>query len=103
MTNIIDFTEPIKANPYDGDVAALIAAGEGKAAELIVPTDQANKARVLYAKAANAADRTARVRLQEEDKKAGTTRFVFTLKERRKPSRGKTGAEVEQTPDAPVE
>lgn len=102
MSNIIDFTEPEKVNPYKDDVLALIAAGEGKAGELIVPTDTANKARVQYAKAANEAGKTARLRITEVDEKKGTTRFVFTLTAKHQARRGKADA-VDSTEDAPVE
>jgi hypothetical protein len=101
MSNIIDFQEPVKVNPYKADVEALIAAGEGKAGELIVPTDQASKARVTYAKAANDADKTARLRITEVDEKKGTTRFVFTLTSRHKARRG--NAETSAVEDSPVE
>jgi hypothetical protein len=92
--SIIDFEPPVKDNPYKETVGLLIEAGEGKASEIIVPKDDANKHRNLFAKAANERNKTARLRIEElvipEDGSEPThTRLVFTLTKRHAPRRGK--------------
>jgi hypothetical protein len=103
VANIIDFEEPVKVNPYAADVQALIEAGEGKAGEVITKAGEENKARVLFAKAANEAGKTARLRVSEPGKDKGTTRLVFTLTEKHKARRGKAEADQTEQADLPVE
>lgn len=92
---IIDYVEAPKANPYAGHIEALIVAGEGKAATVIVPTKDALKTRTAFSKAANDKGYTARVRvnaepvLTDKGKDTGNVRFVFTLTTKHKARRGK--------------
>lgn len=100
MAEIIDFEIPTAANPYTQDVADLIAAGDGKALALVVPTDHKNAHRRKFSKAANDAGKTARLRVEEVvkgddgepilDSEGKTqTRLVFTLTGKHEPRRGK--------------
>lgn len=84
-------------NPYIQDVADLIAAGEGKAGAIEVPAADANKARVKFAKAANAAGKTARLvtpldKLTADEN--GNVQIVFVLTGKHAPRRGKAAAET---------
>lgn len=81
---IADFNEEVKENPYTADVKALNDAGPGKAATLVVDDKDVKKTKFKFSKAANAIDRTARVRVTEP-LGDGTTRIVFTLTEKHKP------------------
>ena len=99
MAPIVDFTPAARVSPYadmiNAELDALIEAGEGKATTFSVPSRDANKVRVEFAKAANAKDKTARVQSQKPDldkegnpktdkegKPTGNTTFVFTLTKR---------------------
>jgi hypothetical protein len=87
---IIEFKEEEKVNPYTQEVADLIAAGEGKASSITVPLADKAKARNLFGKAANAADKTARLKgetitgdapaegSEESDTREVTLVFVLT-------------------------
>jgi hypothetical protein len=101
MAEIIDFAEPVKVNPYTQDVADLIAAGEGKAARITVPAGDRNKARMAFAKAANEAGKTARLRDESADKKGENITLTFTLTAKHAPRRGKDEVTTEAV--APVE
>jgi hypothetical protein len=95
---IIDFTPVTTPSPYAGlvatELAALVEAGDGKATEFTVPTIDANKVSVLFAKEDNKINKTARFQVRESDGKTkkdkdadgnpidvpiGNTRFVITL------------------------
>lgn len=56
------YVEPVKENPYDKVVKALIEAGEGVAYPLTVALADVNKARVKFSAAARANNKTARLR-----------------------------------------
>jgi hypothetical protein len=88
MANIIEFNAPTKANPYTETVADLIAAGEGKACEVIVKAGDEGKERTKFSKAANDAGKTARLRISE-DIDGGQHRMVFTLTTKHAQRRGK--------------
>ena len=79
---LIDFAEPTTTDPYKDEIAELIAAGDGKAYQIIVKTDSAATERLKFGKAANKAGKTARLRLSEPDNANGTTRLTFTLTKR---------------------
>lgn len=96
---IIDYVAPAKVNPYTGDVAQLIAAGDGKAGSITVPADEHNKARVKFAQAANAAEKTARLVGTSDKDEEGNVILTFVLTARHTARRGKkadaSGAEGE--------
>jgi hypothetical protein len=75
---ISDWVEAPKANEYADTITALIAAGPGKAVTLIVPIADKLKARTRFAAAANAAERTAKVKVSEAAD-AASWRYVFIL------------------------
>jgi hypothetical protein len=85
---IDDWQEPVKENPYAAHVLALINAGEGKAITVIVPAADRLKTRTQFASAANNADKTARVRVDEATDD-GQWLFKFTLTNKNKPRRNK--------------
>jgi hypothetical protein len=97
MAGIIDFTVPEKVNPYTDAVAALSEAGEGKGFEIVCDTKDAGKNSLAFRKAANVIDKTARLRISEDDAELGTTRMVFTLTHKHAARRGQESAEVEPT------
>lgn len=112
MAPIIDFVPEVKVSEYDDltntELAALLEAGDNKATTFDVPTKDANKVRIEFARKANAAGKTARVQSVSNDGKTdkegnpnGKTTFVFTLVERHKPRRGAT--EVTAEDNAEVE
>lgn len=102
MSEIIDYTAPEKVNPYADDVAALIAAGEGKAGKITVDADKVKNAALKYRQAANASGKTARQRDQIENGD-GTVSLVYTLTDRyRKGSAKVTEGETVDT-DSPTE
>lgn len=79
---INEYQPATKANPYAEHVAALIEAGEGKTITITVPEADENKNRLAFQRAANDADKTARVvSLTTED---GKSRIEFILKPREK-------------------
>lgn len=95
------FEPEVKENPYKDVVAQLAEAGENAAVTLTVPFDKVVRERNLIAKAANAIDKTARLRKTDEsgvkfgkgedaDKAiGGTVALTFTLSARHKARRGK--------------
>lgn len=95
MSDIVigEYVEEAKPNPYVAHVAALIEAGEGKSVTITVPFDGIKKAQFKFARAANDAGKTARLRNTVEDGK-GNVALVFTLVEKHKPRRRK-GAKAE--------
>jgi hypothetical protein len=104
---LIDYTPAQTVSPYaamvDEELKALAAAGEGKATEIHVPTADASKFKLVFSKAANAIDKTARYRVQESDGKTdkdgnptGKTRFVITLSPKHKPRRGAKAATTDE-------
>lgn len=77
---IIDYVAPIAENPYAGAVEALLEAGEGKAARIVVPLVKANTERNKIGKAANDLDKTARFVAREEDADSVTFTIILTPK-----------------------
>lgn len=113
---VIDYTPAETVSPYAGlvneELDALIAAGDGKATEVKVPTIDAGKFKLVFSKAANAKGLTARWRVEESDGKTrkekdkdgntievptGETRFVITLTTKHKARRGNKPAAQEVT------
>ena len=101
MTNapafeIEDYQAPEVVNPYVAHVDALIKAGEGKVLTIRVESARALRERVLFQKAANAKDKTARVVDSVEDADKGTTAITFRLKtkEAARPGRGGKGKDA---------
>lgn len=99
---IIDYTPAQTVSPYAGlvdeELTALIAAGDGKATEITIPTADAGKFKLVFSKVANERDKTARYRVQEPEtdkagnvKEDGNTRFVITLSPKHAQRRGKNG------------
>jgi hypothetical protein len=96
-----------KVNPYLEVISALNdyvnESGNTLASyEVRVPKGDAIKTRVAVSKAANAIDRTARVRINgapiiEDGKDSGDVRFVFTLTNRHKSKSSKTEDVSEET------
>ena len=105
MAPIVDYSAPVKVSAYADliktELSDLLKAGDNKATEFKVPTVDANKVRVEFAKAANDAGKTARIRVQENDGKVdkdgnptGNTRFGITLTGRHA-ARAKAGKATE--------
>lgn len=104
MGVIKNFVPPVavKVNPFDKDVADLIAAGEGAAFELIGKTPEPDAERQrgtidsdkrLFQDAARAAKHSAReVDGTREDLGDGTTRLVLILRPERKRKNASTDA-----------
>lgn len=96
------FVEPVKENPYDKVVKALIDAGEGVAFPLVVPINESNKARVKFGQAARDNGKTARVRAIEPTNADGVpvadadgnVTITFTLTEMRKSGERKRKAKA---------
>lgn len=90
MGVIKKYEAPAKTEAYAGDVAELIAAGDGAAFELVTPTERvegkrggsAEAERAKFQAAARKAGYTARI--METEPVGDDTRFVFVLTERRK-------------------
>lgn len=88
------WTAPETVNPYTEIVAKMIENGPETAVTVTVPEKDALKTRTLFAKAANAAGKTARIRVKDEPvtdakgKPTGEVRNVFTLTAKHKPRRG---------------
>lgn len=107
--SIVDFTEPEKVNPYAEHVTALIAAGEGKALNVTVPVADLAKTKLKFAKAANAQNKTARVKgvddsavkADKEGVETGDVTITFTLTEKHKP-RTRKNKRTESEVDAEV-
>lgn len=108
---IIDYTPAQTVSPYAAQVKteldALVAAGEGKATEVTIPTADAGKFKLVFSKAANAIDKTARYRVEESDGKTdkdgnptGNTRLVITLSPKHKPRRGAKAAAADEAKPA---
>lgn len=112
MAPIIDYTPAQTVSPYAAmikdELEALLAAGENKATEVKVPTVDKGKFKLAFSRAANALDKTARYRVEEDDGKtrkdkdkagnpievpAGDTRFVITLSKRHAARRGEDTTE----------
>lgn len=92
---IADYVPETAPLLYADHVTALIDAGEGKAARVTVPTEVAAKHKRYFSKAANAAERTARVH-GSHDNGDGTTTLVFTLAPRQsRPRKPKEETPVE--------
>jgi hypothetical protein len=107
---IIDFIPPVKTNEYTPDVQALIDAGEGKAARIVAPANDAAKAQRLFQKAANMLERTAKLipELTETEGEGdeAVVKLTFTLTKRHKARRNaeREAAKAEAPTDAaPVE
>lgn len=82
---IEDYTAPVAANRYDGDVADLIAAGAGKRGKITVPKgEKVTTEKLAFQNAAKAKGFSARVKLEETDEK-GNTVLGFVLFDKRKP------------------
>lgn len=108
---LIDYEAPKPVSAYIDQINAeldeLIAAGDGKATQLVVPTTDAARVKREFAKAANAKEKTARVRLEESDGKVdkegvanGNTTLVFTLSPKHK-ARNRKGGTVDTGADVP--
>lgn len=85
MGVITGYEVPATANPYKGDIDALINAGEGAAYELVKPTKAPEgkrgsiaTERVKFQNAARDAGYTAKV-TENDEHDDGTTRLVFVL------------------------
>lgn len=110
------FEPEVKENPYLGTIDKLIEAGENAAVTLTVNYDEETKERNLIAKAANAKDKTARLRLRDDAKvkygadesgeqiaTGGTVALTYTLTKRHQARRGKKGAQgAEAAAEAPA-
>lgn len=84
--DLVDYKPKAKENPYTDHVAALLKAGEGKAATIYVDHGTGKRQRVIFQQAAIAAGKTARVVETGETPEYETITFV--LKERK--ARAKT-------------
>lgn len=113
---VIDFVEPVKENPFTEDIKALAELPEGKAGEFIFARADKVKSTRQIAKAANAIDKTARIRVSEDidaDNGDELHRVVVTLTKRHVARRGEkkdatptepaTAEIVPDTVDAPVD
>lgn len=99
---------PDTVNPYIATVDALQAhidetGNENASVTVVVPKKDAIKTRLLFSKAANGIDKTARVRVNgdaviEDGTDTGNVRFVFTLTKRHKARKGE-GRVTETTED----
>lgn len=90
---VIKYTKPPKVNPYAGEIADLIAAGDGSASELVVNTERVkgekgggvDAQKSLFQEAARAAGKSARFVVQEPAKGSdgkeipNKTRLIATL------------------------
>lgn len=103
------FEAPEVENPYTETIDQLIAAGENASVTLTLDATEVSKERLKFAKAANAKDKTARLRLTDDSKvkygtnddgeqvaTGGTVRLTFTLTAKHKARRRKDA-------DAPTE
>lgn len=95
---IVEYTAPVAVNPYTEDIAELIKAGEHVAGVIEIPVAEKNKARVKFAKAANAANRTAK--LVSENVVGDKVELTFKLTERHAARRGPSES---KHADKPVE
>lgn len=86
------FEAPETVNPYNDTITKLIAAGENASVVLTLTEDEITKERNKLSKAANAQDRTARLRLTE-DTEDGAKRLTFTLTAKHKARRRKDAGE----------
>jgi hypothetical protein len=106
---------PATVNPYIVTVDEMLEYIESKkdddgfdpemvSVTVIVPKGEAIKTRLNFSRAANAKDKTARVRVNgetiiEDGKDTGNVRFVFTLTKRHKPRKGAEREATDETPD----
>ena len=95
---------PETVNPYLDTVKAMIENGNPDiAATVTVKESDALKTRTLFARAANAYGKTARIRVKDEPvkdakgKPTGDVRNVFTLTARHKARRGPSNESVART------
>lgn len=102
-----------KVNPYLETIDALIEKGENASITLTVDYDAESKERLAIAKAANAKDKTARLRLRDDSKikygndedgaqvaVGGVVKLTYTLTARHKARRRKSGTEAPEAPKA---
>ena len=80
---INDYTPEPTAGQYDDAVAALAEAGEGKSLTIRVAPEAAKRQRVLFQRAANRINLTARVVSEEEGADETAITFVLKPRERR--------------------
>lgn len=98
------FTPVEKANPYIETVTKLNEAGENASVTLTVDATKEKAEHLLFSKAANSIDKTARLRLRDGSKikygpdedgtqvaTGGTVALTFTLTKRHKNRRGTKG------------
>ena len=113
---IIDFIKPTSVSKFSElvktELDALLIAGDNKAVQITVPSIDANNFKVAFSKAANDANKTAKLQIMESDGKnskpdengkttpIGDTKFVFTLTQRHARRRNK---EVEDANKAAAE
>lgn len=96
-----------KVNPYLDTIDKLIEAGENASITITVEHDAEAKERLLISRAANAKDKTARLRVRDNSKvkygqdekgeqvsTGGTVRLTYTLTKRHQPRRRKSTAEA---------
>lgn len=81
---IEDYSPEQKDNPWTDHVAALDEAGEGKAMTVRVASSAAKRQRVLFQRAANAIDKTARCVEQSDDGEEVALTFVLKPREARR-------------------
>lgn len=92
----------VEENPYHEVITQLIEQGENASVTLTLNYDEVQRERNKFAKAANAQNKTARLRVTDDSKvkyganaegeqvpQGGTVALTFTLTERHKPRRRK--------------
>lgn len=102
LGEIIDFTEPTPAGKYDATIAALVAAGDGKATRLTVPNDRVAIELRYFRNAANAAGKTAKEVLSAREVDGDNTKITLKLVPRYHKGANKTTEEsdtVDTTPE----
>lgn len=92
----VSYVAPVKENPYDKIVKAMIDAGEDVAYPLTCAAKDAGKERFKFSGAATDNNRTARLRETSEPDKKGNVTMLFTLTTKRKTGpRAKRGSKSE--------
>lgn len=101
---IEDFTKPETKSVYAPHVEALVNAGDGKSLVVTVPAEHVARERTKFQRAANDADRTARVveTVASEDGKTVALRFILKARETR-PGSGPRGGSKPEAATATVE
>lgn len=109
MTAQIEFTTfvpEVETNPYTDTITQLINGGENAAVTLTVDAADEKRDRLRFAKAANAQDKTARLRVRDdskvkftkgedgEDIPSGPVKLTFTLTKRHAARRGTSETEA---------